>query len=123
MSRLQAMLFAGRMTRPGIGVRLIVAFLAVAVLVFAANFFVVQAVLIEKSTTIYQPVPVHDTRPPAGVPSVRAPSRHVDTATLRDAIAHYRVVVRARFESDTDHAETELQAAAEDLGRALDAFS
>ncbi|HWW20946.1 MAG TPA: EAL domain-containing protein [Steroidobacteraceae bacterium] len=134
MRRLQALQLACRnllsrsaafVARPGIVARLIVAFLAVGVLVFAANFLVVQAVLIERSTTVYQTIaPGEGKSRTSSHPAVPVlPVQRVDTAILRAALIRYRAAVRGRIESNTDRAEGEQLAAAQELQHALSILS
>jgi diguanylate cyclase (GGDEF)-like protein len=140
MRRPQALQLAGRnaasrlaafVSRPGIAARLIVAFLAVGVLVFAANVLVVQAVLIERSTTIYQPIAsiaasvrkVARPRSHTAAPAATITVQRVDTTILRQAVARYRLAVRGRIESSTEASEGEQLAAAQDLQHALSVVS
>jgi hypothetical protein len=110
MSQLQVLQLAGRklssrlpihLARQGITARLIAAFVAVAVLVLAANVMFVRTVLITKSTTTYQAASERDQRNPASAHSAVADRRRVDTAMLRAAINRYRTAVRARIESSS----------------------
>jgi diguanylate cyclase (GGDEF)-like protein len=100
-----------------------VAFLAVAVLVFAANFLVVNAVLIEKSTTVYPPTAASPRRSSANVHGTTSRPRRLETSAVREAIGRYRAAVRERIEANTDSSAAGQLAAAEELQRVLSAFS
>lgn len=116
-----------RMTTPirfGIATRLVVAFLGVMVLVLAANFLVVQAVSVDRTTTIYQPVR-RSILPESAAETPRPPPivRRVDSGPLQTAIARYQSAVRARAQSRTTASGAELSAAEIELQRALNTFS
>jgi diguanylate cyclase (GGDEF)-like protein len=116
-----------RLTTPiriGIATRLSVAFLGVVALVLAANFLVLQAVSIEKTTTIYQPASRGTpAEPPLEPPRPRPVVRRVDSSALQAAISRYRSAVHVRARSRTTGSEAELSAADAQLQRALDEFS
>jgi diguanylate cyclase (GGDEF)-like protein len=104
-----------------------VAFLAVAVLVFAANFFVVKAVLIERSTTVYPSPEPRVPQPPSSphvAPKPLPPApRRLETAALRATLERYRAAVRERIDANTESSSTEQLQAAAELQRAVGDFS
>jgi diguanylate cyclase (GGDEF)-like protein len=133
MSRLLASqstwrLLLARLTTPvrvGIATRLSVAFLGVVALVLAANFLVVQAVSVEKTTTIYRPVRRSVPPEPAAQPTAPPVIQRVDSSALQTAISRYRSAVRARVQSrsTSSSSDTELSAAIAELQDTLNVFS
>jgi diguanylate cyclase (GGDEF)-like protein len=103
--------------RFGIATHLGIVFVAVVALVLAANFLVVHAVSVEKTTTVYerviQPLAVSA---PNNLHVDPTPVVHrVETAPVQAALQRYRTAIRARIDAQSDDASTEWRAASDDL--------
>ncbi len=123
--RAVSMRLAARTSRFGITTHLGVVFVAVVALVLAANFLVVHAVSVEKTTTVYQRVIEPQATPAPIGPHGEPPPvvRRVDTAALQTAFQRYRTAIRERIDSQSDNATVEQRAAAEDLQQSIAGFT
>jgi diguanylate cyclase (GGDEF)-like protein len=118
--------------RLGIVSRLTAAFIAVAVLVLAANLVVVQGVLIERTTHISEtkPIPLPPPPPPEPVarqavevpPKAVAVRRELSSDALTSALSRYARAVQDRIKANSKESAAEYQLSSADLDRTSGAF-
>src|SRR6202050_4912478 len=116
--------------RPSFGItsRLMIAFLGVGALLLAANFFVEENVLVEKTTQITRiaaaPAPAPSIPQPVIEPprAVIVQRRVVTSEPLMSDLDRFERAAQSRATTKTDESETEYQQSSSDLDTATRAF-
>jgi diguanylate cyclase (GGDEF)-like protein len=112
----------------GITLRLMIAFVGVGVLLLAANFFVEENVLVEKTTQITRIAPAPVPAPSIPQPVIEPPRavivqrRVVTSEPLMSELDRFEQAAQGRATTKTDESETEYQQSSSDLDIAAHAF-